>query len=99
MKVWLLAGAITVVTVPFASAAEAECQVDDTRRQVQVRIDNGAPGGSAPSVARPTVAQREPAPTEMAQREDEEPQRRVIDRRRSGKPIPDAELIGPRRAL
>jgi hypothetical protein len=97
MKVWLLAGAITVVTVPFASAAEAECQVDDTRRQVQVRIDNGSPGGSAPTVARPTVAPRDPAP-EMAQREDDEPQRRV-DRRRSGKPIPDAELIGPRRAL
>lgn len=99
MKVWVLAGVFTAVTVPFASAAEAECQVDDARRQVQVRIDNGGPGGSAPNSARPTVAPRDPATTELAQREVvEEPQRRV-DRRRSGKPIPDAELIGPRRAL
>jgi hypothetical protein len=100
MKLWVLAGMFTAATAPFAAAAEssAECQVDDARRTVQMRIDNGASGGSAPT-ARPTVLPREEAP-QVAQREADDVQRRAaIERRRNGKPIPDAELIGPRRAL
>jgi hypothetical protein len=101
MKFWVLAGLFTAATVPFATAAEAsaECQVDDTRRTPHVRIDGGAPGGSAPAqTARPTSATRDAA-GQVAQREAAEAARVAAERRRSGKRIPDAELIGPRGAL
>ena len=102
MKFWVLAGLFTAATVPFATAAEAsaECQVDDTRRTPHVRIDGGAPGGSAPvQTARPTSATREAAAEQVAQREAAEAARAAAERRRNGKRIPDAELIGPRGAL
>lgn len=85
MKAWVLAGVMSVVTIPFASAAETtgECQLDETRRSAQPQ---SAP--AAPSVARPTVAERAAEPT-----------RAHAPRRRSGKHIPDAELIGVRGAL
>lgn len=101
MKFWVLAGLFTAATVPFATAAEAsaECQVDDTRRTPHVRIDDGAPGGSAPAqTARPTAATRDAA-EQVAQREAAEAARAAAERRRGGKRIPDAELIAPRRAL
>lgn len=105
MKLWVLAGMITAATAPFAAAAEssAECQVDSTRRPVQMRIDDDAGLGGSSDVAttaRPTVAPRE-NPEQVAQRDTaaEAPRRVVAERRRNGKPIPDAELIGPRRAL
>jgi len=106
MKLWVLAGMFTAATAPFAAAAEssAECQLDQTRRPVMARSADEPPGGgSAPTAtttARPTVTPREAAAAaELAQRELTEAQRRVAERRRNGKPIPDAELIGPRRAL
>jgi hypothetical protein len=112
MKVWMLAGLFTVATIPFAAAAEtdAECQVDDTRRvAAQVRIDGGSSGGSAPAPAATTARQTStPRPAEqMAQRtpapeavEPTETARTTAQpRRRNGKRIPDAELIGPRGAL
>lgn len=86
MKVWVLAGLFTVATIPFAAAAEdaTECQVDETRRATQTRTD--APPAPPPQVVvvRPT-----------AEREAEPPAARDA-RRRNGKRIPDAELIGPR---
>lgn len=91
MKVWVLAGLFTVATAPFAAAAEntAECQLDDTRRAEQTRLDTAA-APPPPVVVRPSAAPRETA--EQTARPD-------AQRRRSGKPIPDAELIGPRGAL
>jgi hypothetical protein len=102
MKLWALAGLFTVAAVPFAGAAEAsaECQVDDTRRAPQVRIDNGGPGGSAPvPTAQPTAAPRDADAEQAAQREAVQSARNAVERRRNGKRIPDAELIAPRRTL
>jgi hypothetical protein len=89
MKVWVLAGLFTVATAPFAAAAEnvAECQLDETRRTAAERVE--PPPASPATVARATVAQRAPETT----------QRQPVERRRNGKRIPDAELIGPRGAL
>ncbi len=100
MKVWVLAGLFTAAAVPLAGAAEAsaECQVEDARRATHVRIDGGAPGGSAPQAARP-APDRETAADQVAQREAAEAARVAAERRRNGKRIPDAELIGPRGAL
>lgn len=102
MKVWILAGVFIVATASFAVAAETAigCEVDDARQAPQVRIDSGSPGGSAP----PAATSRQPAPprTEeqrVAVREAAEAARVVVERRRNGKRIPDAELIGPRGAL
>ncbi len=89
MKVWILAGLFTAAMAPLASASEStlECQLDDTRRAA-------APTREAPptpaSTARPTVAPREAV---------EQAPRVEAQRRRNGKRIPDAELIGPRGAL
>lgn len=91
MKMWVLAGLFSVATVPAAFAVESttECQVDDTRRVVEQRIE-APPAPAAPTIARPTVAQRDATLAETP---------RLETRRRSGKRIPDAELIGPRGAL
>jgi hypothetical protein len=89
MKVWILAGLFTVATAPIAAAAEdfSECQLDESRRPAAERVDAQAAAPAA--TARATVAQRAPETT----------QRQPVERRRSGKRIPDAELIGPRGAL
>lgn len=92
MRVLVLAGLITAVTVPFAAASENEidCQVTDTRRApAEQRLDQ-APPSPATTIARPTVAQREAADT---------PRPAVGERRRGGKPVPDAQLIQPRGTL
>lgn len=96
MKVWILAGLFTVVTAPFAMAAETdvECQLDESRRAVTQRLD-GAPPPARTNTARPTVAPRDVAAAEQV----DQGVRPTPDRRRSGKRIPDAELIGPRGAL
>jgi hypothetical protein len=91
MKVLVMAGLFTVAMTPFAMAAEdtSECQLDENRRAAEQRVDTPTP---APNVARPTVAERqvaEGAPVRPV----------VVERRRSGKRIPDAQLIGPRGAL
>lgn len=102
MKLLVTAGLMTAAAIPFAGVAEAapECQVDDTRRAAHVRIEGGAAGGSAPATGAPASTPREPATEQAVQREDSEPARTVAaERRRNGKRIPDAELIGPRGAL
>jgi hypothetical protein len=102
MKVFVLAGLFTAAMAPLAAASEitAECQLDETRRAQQVRIDSGAPGGSAPQAARPA---RETTPrseeARASERQAAEAARSFAERRRSVKRIPDAELIGPRGAL
>lgn len=98
MKLWIVAGAFTAVSVPFAAAAEvsSECQVDEVRRAAHVRIDGGGAGGSAPP---PRAEQPQPRDDQVAQREPVEAPRPAPERRRNGKRIPDAELIGPRGAL
>jgi hypothetical protein len=102
MKLWAMAGLFTAAAVPFAGVAEAsaECQVDDSRRVPHVRIDDGGPGGSAPTIATPTAAPRDPA-VRTVQRDPNDAAARVTpaERRRSGKHVPDAELIAPRGAL
>ena len=86
MKVWILAGAISALAVPAASASTTDCEADDPRRPAaQQRNDATA---DQPPAERATLVERA-APTVRA-----EPARR-----RSGKHIPDAELIGVRGAL
>lgn len=103
MKTQVLAGVVaglfTVVTAPFAMAAETttECQLDPDRRSVAQRLDAPA-APAAPNVGRPAATtQREvtPPPASAA----DQVRQAANDRRRSGKRIPDAELIGPRGAL
>ena len=94
MRMLLLAGLITAATAPFAAASasesDIECQATDTRRTAaEERLDQ-APPSPAVTVARPTVAQREGA---------EAPRPAVAERRRGGKPVPDAQLIQPRGTL
>jgi hypothetical protein len=100
MKIWMLAGLFTVATVPFAAAAETdlECQLEETRRAPQMRIDAEPTGGAgAPQeTARPTSAPRQTAQRTQPR---EETTRAPAEGRRNGKRIPDAELIGPRGAL
>jgi hypothetical protein len=92
MKMWVLASLITIATIPVASALESttDVQVDEGRRETRVesrdRMD--PPASPAASTARTTVAAREPTT-----RPDQQ------QRRRNGKRVPDAELIGPRGAL
>lgn len=98
MKTWVLAGLFTVVTAPFAVAAEttAECQLDPDRRSVAQRLDAPA-APAAPNVGRPATTQREVTPPPAAAAD--QVRQAANERRRSGKRIPDAELIGPRGAL
>lgn len=92
MRVLLLAGLITVATVPFAAASdnEIECQADDARRaSAEQRLD-APPAAPTATVARPTIARRDAAET---------PRPAPAERRRNGKRVPDAELISPRGVL
>ena len=94
MKAWILAGLFTVVTAPFAAAAEdtSECQLDEQRAAASRQTEDVVAENEEANVARPTVAQRVVTPNTA---------RRAggTDRRRNGKRIPDAQLIGPRGAL
>ncbi|MBC7769682.1 MAG: hypothetical protein H7124_12950, partial [Phycisphaerales bacterium] len=76
-------------------------EVGEDRRAPQVRIVTTEPGGSAPPVVAPRAAPRsaEAQATQRAAAEAAEAARAFAERRRSGKRIPDAELIGPRGAL
>lgn len=89
MKVWLLAGLFTIAAAPaaFASEGAIECQTDETRRETAARVE--APAAPA-ALAQPVIVARDC---------DEPPPRQAAERRRNGKRIPDAELIGPRGAL
>jgi hypothetical protein len=95
MKMWVLAALITVVTIPVASALESttDCQVDEGRRETRAeqreRTDPPASPAATASTARTTaLASRDPNSRPEQQQ-----------RRRNGKRVPDAELIGPRGAL
>ncbi|MGD9968717.1 MAG: hypothetical protein AB7T59_19520 [Hyphomonadaceae bacterium] len=94
MRVLVLAGLITAATAPFAAASEfdiIDCQIDGTRRaSAEQRVDAPPPTPAAPTVARPTVASRDLA---------ESPRPAAPERRRNGKPVPDAQLIAPRGVL
>ena len=104
MKIWVLASLFTAAAIPAAFADEGVvgCQVDDTRQRME-RVATDPEPGSAPLpeiaevVSRPTPVQRQasaaPQPAQPAAPQQQQ------QRRRSGKPIPDAELIGPRGAL
>ena len=89
MKVPFLTVLITAATCTLASAAETnlDCQVEETPRAAAEQQRAEGSRQAAASTARPTVAQREVA------------ERPAPERRRNGKRIPDAELIGPRGAL
>ncbi|HRP10113.1 MAG TPA: hypothetical protein PLK37_03685 [Terricaulis sp.] len=90
MKVLMLAGVIAAVAFPTAAAAEAvsPCQTEDARSALTSdRVEQTI----AP--APPAVARQAAAPRETAEARSEPA------RRRSGKRVPDAELIGPRGAL
>ncbi len=99
MKTLVLAGLITAITAPFAAAAESttECQLDQSRRSVEQRIEAPVQPAAPTATARPTVAPREAAPPQVTA--DQPVRQASNDRRRGGKRIPDAELIGPRGAL
>jgi hypothetical protein len=103
MKVWVLAGLFSLASAPAAFAldvaSDAECQVDDMRRQMD-QVITGADSGSTPNTAAPTVAPAARPPTTQRQVAAATPTDRAqAARRRSGKRIPDAQLIGPRGAL
>lgn len=98
MKVWVLAGLFTAALAPIASAAEntLECQLDETRRSTTPRLEEQIALPPQPAaITRPTAAAS--APTRQVA--EENVQRAEPARRRNGKRIPDAELIGPRGAL
>lgn len=93
MKMWVLAALITVATVPVASAFESttDCQVDDSRRETRVeqRERSDPPASPAATTARTTALATRDTNSRPEQQQ----------RRRNGKRVPDAELIGPRGAL
>ena len=91
MRVLVLAGLITAATAPLAAAAETdfECQVDDTRHSAQERADAAPALPATPARPVMTQSQNEEGPARPA----------VAERRRNGKPIPDAHLIGTSRVL
>ncbi len=84
MKVLVLAGLIAMAAAPLALAAESTAECELD----ETRRDEARRAEAGPQTARPTVAQRSESTT-----------RATPQRRRSGKRIPDAELIGPRGAL
>jgi hypothetical protein len=93
MKMWLLAGLITVATIPVAAAMDTttDCQAEGSLRETREvqRERTDPPASPSPTTTtRTTVATRDPIV-----RPDQQ------QRRRSGKRVPDAELIGPRGAL
>lgn len=90
MKAWILAGVATAV-FPLSAYAErtdhaGDCQIGSTRQQTCIDAAIQPP---APQSAPPPAAQH--AEAQVAHP--------ITQRRRSGKRIPDAELIGPRGAL
>lgn len=94
MRVLVLAGLFTAVTAPMAMAGEntIDCQAGDIRRApAEQRLDDvpPAPAPGTPTIARPTVAQAQTVETP----------RPASERRRNGKPVPDAALIAPRGVL
>ena len=90
MKVWVLAGVLSAVAFPTAAAADTigPCQTEEVRSVIAPDRAEMTSVSAAPAAARPAATQREASDT-----------RGDPTRRRSGKRVPDAELIGPRGAL
>lgn len=87
MRLWVVAGALAAAAFPSVAAAERTevCQEESRSSATAERAEpTMAP---APNATRPVIVQRE---AQDATRDA---------RRRGGKRIPDAELIGPRGAL
>jgi hypothetical protein len=86
----IVAGAFSALTCGVASASEGdiECQAEDARAQARERSASVA--APPPTMVRPPESARvlAAAPTPS-----------IAPRRRNGKTIPDAELIGPRGTL
>lgn len=89
---------LAATLVAFSAPCVANAQSDLERRTVRIEADS--PGGGAPATTpRATPATPSPTSAAAAEREAAEAARPVAERRRGGKRIPDAELIGPRGAL
>lgn len=90
MKVWVMAGAFAAFAFPTVAAADvtSPCRTDDTRGVLSTDRVEATSAPASQTSARQSTAQRETQEARV------EPQRR-----RSGKRVPDAELIGPRGAL
>jgi len=88
MRVVIIAGAISALTCGVAAATEnqIECQAEDARSQERERVASipAPPQAIVRGGARVLAG----APTQP-----------IAPRRRNGKTIPDAELIGPRGTL
>ena len=97
MKLWILAGIMTVAPMSCAMAAEigddTACQADTTRQDIHVDAQQTAtaPPPSAPAPRPVATVQRDASASP--------PVHADASRRRSGKPVPDSELIAPRGAL
>lgn len=89
IRVVIIAGAISALTcgVAAASEGEIECQSEDARSEERERVPSPP---SPQAVARPSEGARVMAGA---------PTQPIAPRRRNGKTIPDAELIGPRGTL
>jgi hypothetical protein len=86
MKALVFAGLFTAALAPFAVAeASVDCPSEAARRTVVN--------------TRPDVQAQAPARPVLADCEQQQRSARTEQRRRSGKPIPDAELIAPRVVL
>ncbi len=83
MKVLILASLLSAAAVPMAVAAENTAECQIDETRRAAQQRAAPP--AAPTVARPTTAAQEARTANV--------------RRRSGKRIPDAELIGPRGSL
>lgn len=90
MKILVLAGALAAVAFPTAAAADVTtpCQSEDVRGALTPDRAETTVAPAAPQAARQVTAQRDAGEA-----------RAETPRRRSGKRVPDAELIGPRGAL
>jgi hypothetical protein len=90
MKILVLAGALAAIAFPTAAAAEVitPCQAEDPRSALTPDRAEPTVAPAPPAIARQTTAQRDASET-----------RADTPRRRNGKRVPDAELIGPRGAL
>jgi hypothetical protein len=90
MKSVILAGVVMAVTGGGANSAQTtDCQFEETRRQPRERSVTAPAPSVAPTTPRPGVGSNRA----VAENRSDPP------RRRTGKTIPDAELMGPRLAL
>jgi hypothetical protein len=82
----VFAGLLSLTGAPADSSETAPCETGDARRAIEQPVVQ-PPAPQAPSVTLRRVGREDAVAS------------RTPPRRRNGKPIPDAELIGPRGAL